>query len=371
MLLAAGSLSAQQPKYPYNHVFHATVNQAVVYADAYAGATTAAQVNAAVSANLGPCVIIIPGTMSGTAGDFTGISLPSNGYRIEDERGPKLIWGFKDTVTTAVNAILTLDQTGITVPSCTGCGGGGTPGGSSGSVQYNNGGTFGGFGSWDGSTFTIPNASGAGLTFGNANGTITGAGGAKMGFTGGAIGLTAGGLNQNITLTPSGTGHLLLKPDSTSHGSTFDLYEDSGGTVATINPLSSAGVAQKNEIKFFGNETRIENDNGAGTYINLGQVSNAPHMGFIQSTYLPTTTGCGTGAAITAGSSDLNGQLTVGTTAGSCVVTFRGAFGSAPVAPICVDVTAKTVIGCTTSTTALTLGAVTDTDVINWWLTGK
>ncbi len=34
--------------------------------------------------------------------------------------------------------------------------GGGTPGGSSGDIQYNNGGAFGGFGDWDGSILTVP-----------------------------------------------------------------------------------------------------------------------------------------------------------------------------------------------------------------------
>jgi hypothetical protein len=39
-----------------------------------------------------------------------------------------------------------------------GSGGGGTPGGADGSVQYNNAGAFGGFGGWDGSTLTVPGA---------------------------------------------------------------------------------------------------------------------------------------------------------------------------------------------------------------------
>lgn len=40
--------------------------------------------------------------------------------------------------------------------SCTGCGGGGgTPGGASGTIQYNNAGAFGGFGSWTGTLLQV------------------------------------------------------------------------------------------------------------------------------------------------------------------------------------------------------------------------
>lgn len=42
--------------------------------------------------------------------------------------------------------------------SCTGCGGGGTPGGAPNSIQYNNNGALGGFGSWDGTTLSLVEA---------------------------------------------------------------------------------------------------------------------------------------------------------------------------------------------------------------------
>ena len=40
--------------------------------------------------------------------------------------------------------------------SASSSGGGGTPGGADTSVQYNNGGAFGGFGTWNGSALTVP-----------------------------------------------------------------------------------------------------------------------------------------------------------------------------------------------------------------------
>ena len=53
--------------------------------------------------------------------------------------------------------VITLSQGHPPVgPGGGGSGGGGTPGGADTSVQYNNGGAFGGFGTWNGSTLTVP-----------------------------------------------------------------------------------------------------------------------------------------------------------------------------------------------------------------------
>ena len=68
--------------------------------------------------------------------------------------------------------------------SASSSGGGGTPGGADTSVQYNNGGAFGGFGTWNGSTFAIPNAASNGILFSNANGRVTGSGGGYLNFDG-------------------------------------------------------------------------------------------------------------------------------------------------------------------------------------------
>ena len=121
-------------------------------------------------------------------------------------------------------------------------GGGGTPGGADTSVQYNNGGAFGGFGTWDGSTFAIPNAASNGITFSNANGRVTGSGGGYLNFDGnGSPSLTAGGTNQPITLTPSGTGNVnltgnLVWPGLSNGG--FDITS----TAIAIKPHGTTGL---------------------------------------------------------------------------------------------------------------------------------
>ena len=43
----------------------------------------------------------------------------------------------------------------VVTGSCTGCGGGGTPGGADTSIQFNDGGAFGGFGTWDGEQLAV------------------------------------------------------------------------------------------------------------------------------------------------------------------------------------------------------------------------
>jgi hypothetical protein len=54
------------------------------------------------------------------------------------------------------NASITVDQQGRLTAAASGAGGGGAPGGATTSIQYNNAGAFGGFGTWNGTTLAMP-----------------------------------------------------------------------------------------------------------------------------------------------------------------------------------------------------------------------
>lgn len=108
---------------------------------------------------------IIPENTSGT--------LPPNvGYGVIYEKSSdKHLW-FKNS--TGSEWDLTLSGSGS-----------GTPGGSSGSIQYNNGGAFGGFGNWNGSTVSITGAISATSNIISSAAVGTTGGGGSIGITGG------------------------------------------------------------------------------------------------------------------------------------------------------------------------------------------
>lgn len=85
--------------------------------------------------------------------------------------------------------------------------GSGTPGGSSGSVQYNNGGVFGGFGNWNGSTLSVTGAVSATSNIISSAAVGTTGGGGSIGITGGYMYMP----NMNAPSAPvSGVGYLYV-----------------------------------------------------------------------------------------------------------------------------------------------------------------
>lgn len=108
---------------------------------------------------------IIPENTSGT-------SSPNIGYGVIYEKSSdKHLW-FKNS--TGSEWDLTLSGSGS-----------GTPGGSSGSIQYNNGGAFGGFGNWNGSTLSVTGAVSATSNIISSAAVGTTGGGGSIGITGG------------------------------------------------------------------------------------------------------------------------------------------------------------------------------------------
>lgn len=114
----------------------------------------------------------------------------------------------------------------------TGGGGGGSPGGASGTVQYNNAGSFGGFGSWNGSLFNV----GGDLTASHLVGQYSNAlGSAYINPDGSAV---FGGGGAIITNTGSITGSNL---SGTNTGDQTNITGNAG-TVTTINSLIQQGT---------------------------------------------------------------------------------------------------------------------------------
>jgi hypothetical protein len=114
--------------------------------------------------------------------------------------------------------------------ACLSTGGGGSPGGSSGTVQYNNSGAFGGFGSWDGSTLTVP---GDLITNGTGNVSI----GGRLYFGAIPTGPTIYSSNGSDLVTGSGN----ILDDSAGNaqfaGWSFnaDVLADIAGTIQSEN----------------------------------------------------------------------------------------------------------------------------------------
>jgi hypothetical protein len=110
---------------------------------------------------------------------------------------------------------------------------------------------------------------------------------------------------------------------------------------------------------------------GSGTTQNAGQtvltLDQKAHAGFA-SAAIPTVSSCGTGSpAVTAGSTDVAGAVTVGTSATACTISFKQSYASAP---FCVlsDITVRAdLTSYTISTSALTLTMTSNSgDVVDY-----
>jgi len=97
-----------------------------------------------------------------------------------------------------------------------GGGGGGSPASPSGSVQYNNAGAFGGFGSWDGTNLKInggstPGGAQSGISIGNINEGLSNLALTTDSGSGAAITVT-GNVNQHLEISVSGSETCTVTP---------------------------------------------------------------------------------------------------------------------------------------------------------------
>lgn len=127
-------------------------------------------------------------------------------------------------ITAGTNISLSGSGTSGSPYSISASGGGGTPGGSSGALQYNNSGAFGGFGSWDGGTVALDTALGAN----QVNLTTAGAGGLGL--------LNYGASDQEIHFGMKWNGSDYIAEDTTvgaiiRAGGQLQTYMNSGNVV--------------------------------------------------------------------------------------------------------------------------------------------
>lgn len=196
------------------------------------------------------------------------------------------------------------DSSGNLVAAGSPCGsGGGTPGGSSGAVQYNNSGSFGGFGSWDGSDLTVASIIDSALTA------------SKPVFTDGSKRLTSSG---TVPLNQGGTGQ-------TTKAAAFDALSP----MTTAGDLIYGGASGTGTRLGIGSTGQVLTVNSSGDpqWANLS-------TGVVTSwqSYTPTIgSGAGTASNVTffwrqvGDSVEVFGTFTTGTIAGSLVsVTLPG-----------------------------------------------
>jgi hypothetical protein len=191
-----------------------------------------------------------------------------------------------------------------------GGGGNANPGGPNSSIQFNNGGNFGGS-----STFTF-DASNHQVVMGNLQ--VTG-----HSNLGGAANITILGGSAGYALKTDGAGNLSWEPDSsTPGGSNGQIQFNSNGSFAgTSGLIWNNGTSTLSAAKFAGNGYGIFNVNGANVN---GPVDTANYAGQVTDSAQPNITSVGTmsfldltgnfttTANITANNIRANGRLTAG-----------------------------------------------------------
>jgi hypothetical protein len=169
----------------------------------------------------------------------------------------------------------------------------------------------------------------------------------------------------------SGTVGLGAASSSTPPLSTPVYIDNTNGNASTLMRFSNNGVA-KGYIGYNGTtgETGMSVWNSSGTAVNM-TIQNGGNVGIGTTNpgatldvaghtkatgAAPSFSGCGTGAALSANSTDTAGRMTLGTTPGSCALTFSSAFVTN--APICTVTFERGVPGAySTALTTLTVTA--------------
>jgi hypothetical protein len=141
------------------------------------------------------------------------------------------------------NASITVDQQGRLTAASSGAGGGGAPGGATTSIQYNNAGAFGGFGTWNGTTLALPTSAKISCPGSNTNAESFGAAAAAAGLGATALGSQSSAAGLYTTAVGQGA--------SVAGGYSYATALGMGATVTTSNQLViGSGTAPINMMTF-------------------------------------------------------------------------------------------------------------------------
>ena len=152
-----------------------------------------------------------------------------------------------------------------------GGGGGGTPGGSSGQVQYNNGGSFGGM---SGTTWTNASQSLAIASTGTGTGVTTSSPIFDLSQTWNALATTFTGLKFNVTNTTSAQGSAII-----------DLQLGTVSQFKIVNETSVDG-GTPNTFGLYTPLVRVRNNYGSALIYNGASASNGIKLGISSSSYI-------------------------------------------------------------------------------------
>jgi hypothetical protein len=169
------------------------------------------------------------------------------------------------------------------------------------------------------------------------------------------------------TLTVTGTSTFLsslLIPDGSVTVPAIGFASDNDGTGTGIYRSGTSAMAfvNNNSIAFRTTTTGINLGSGIDIILSRAGASGMRVSGGTA----PTGTGCGTGAAYAGNST--NGKVTVGTTPGTCAITFSGTQSSAPNCYLNNQTSAQLARATSVTTAGFTIsGTIAAGDVISYW----
>jgi hypothetical protein len=204
---------------------------------------------------------------------------------------------------------------------------------------------------------------------------ITGGGGGGVTSFSGLTGTCQVAQGCTGVTTSTGTGSTALSTSPTLVTPTLGAATGTSLTLSTPLAVTQGGTGVttatgSGSIVLSVSPTLVTPNIGVatGTSISVASFSTSGHIASTQGS-LPIVTACGTGAAVTAGSTDMRGSVTTGTAATSCTIAFTTAFGAAPFCNVSANSALAIGIIPTAGSFTTNMGALTG-GVITWTCIG-